>query len=147
MTQQPGYPNPLVKLSVFSLPLYSSLSSLSRPVIPSSSSDSSAPTLDPRVEASTFSLSFPPSPSFPPNAEVIVQEVAWVSAGELVVRVTDRTGSKERVVLFDLDLDLGGEGGGREVTGKVTRETDWGKKDGGWVEPVCPRSLFSRGRI
>lgn len=89
------------------------------------------------MEAATSQLVF--ENPFPAD-DLIIQEVTWVSKSELVVRATDRTGAKERVALFDLGGEDEQEG---VVKGKVVRDNDWGKKDGGWVEPVSPLSFSS----
>ncbi|KAL7337004.1 dipeptidyl aminopeptidase [Rhodotorula toruloides] len=100
-----GYPNPLVSIHIFSLTHYLSL--------PRSSSASSLLTL---------TLPFTDLPA----ADAVITEVAWVSEEEVLVRVTDREARRERVVLWDLE--------GVEVRGRVVRDVDWVKRDGGWAE-------------
>lgn len=134
MHRQPGYPNPLVTLSVFDLGAY--LSSPSRPSpSPSSLASNSTPTLDPRVAALTYKLVF--STPFAPEDQII-SEVTWVGEGELMVRATDRTGGRERVAHFVVGEEeaMSGNGGEGTIVGKVVRDVDWVKEDGGWVEPV-----------
>lgn len=65
-----------------------------------------------------------------------------------MIRATDRTGGKERVAHFvvgeDRALSSGDEDGDEgEIVGKVVRDMDWVKKDGGWVEPVRPALSFA----
>ncbi|BGP47610.1 Dipeptidyl peptidase 4 [Rhodotorula kratochvilovae] len=105
---KPGFPNPRVTLRVFSLATY--LASPSR-----------------SVSAATHMLVL--ARPFPAE-DVLVTQVAWVGRDELVVKATDRTGRVERVGYFDLR----GAKEGEEVVGRVVRETDWEKLDGGWAE-------------
>lgn len=118
---QAGFPNPLVTIHVFSLTHHLSL--------PRSSSPSS----------SLLKLTLPFTDLSP--ADTVVTEVAWVSDEQVLVRVTDREAKRERVVLWDLegvfeDVRAGGE---RELRGRVVRDVDWIKKDGGWAEAVSHR--------
>lgn len=113
---QAGYPNPLVSIHIFSLTHYLSL--------PRSSSASSLLTL---------TLPFTDLPA----ADTVITEVAWVSDEQVLLRVTDREARRERVVLWDLEgVWVEGREGAREVRGRVVRDIDWVKRDGGWAEAV-----------
>ncbi|BGP31575.1 Dipeptidyl peptidase 4 [Rhodotorula toruloides] len=125
-----GYPNPLVTIHIFSLTHYLSL--------PRSSSASSS--------LITLTLPFIDLPA----ADTVITEVAWVSEEEVLVRVTDREARRERVVLWDLAyVWLEGREGEKEVRGRVVRDVDWVKRDGGWAEasqtivPLLPPSSAS----
>ncbi|GAA6056636.1 hypothetical protein JCM3770_006322 [Rhodotorula araucariae] len=107
---KPGFPNPRVTLRVFSFAAY-----LASPAGVRS------------VAAATHTLVL--ARPFPAE-DVLVTEVAWVGKDELIVKATDRTAKTERVGYFDLR----GVEGGREVVGRVVRETDWEKLDGGWAD-------------
>ncbi|GAA5909754.1 hypothetical protein JCM6882_002665 [Rhodosporidiobolus microsporus] len=93
----------------------------------------------------------------------LVTEVAWVSTGGaasgevLLVKETTRDAAVERVGLFDLGVSSGsgseGEEGGeaeggrdgeKRLEGRVVREVDWVRRDGGWAEPTQNISPLSR---
>lgn len=80
-----------------------------------------------------------------PAHDRVVTEVAWVGASELLVKETDRSAARERAALFDFDTfkrqSSGTEGhddalksAARKLEGKITRDVDWEKLDGGWAE-------------
>ncbi|GAA5956674.1 hypothetical protein JCM10213_003315 [Rhodosporidiobolus nylandii] len=119
-----GYPNPLLTLRVFSLSSF--LSAPSRPSLPSSSPSSASP----GVPSALYTLHLSTPSPFPPES-TIIQEVAWVSDVEVLVKYTTRDAAVERVGLFDLR-----EGREGVVEGRTVRETDWVKRDGGWAEPT-----------
>ncbi|GAA5838296.1 hypothetical protein JCM11251_003456 [Rhodosporidiobolus azoricus] len=78
----------------------------------------------------------------------LVTEVAFVGERDLVIKETTRDAAVERVGLFDLaDAERAfgeGEDGERRLEGKVTREVDWVRRDGGWAEPSQNISPLSR---
>ncbi|KAL8279638.1 hypothetical protein RQP46_007951 [Phenoliferia psychrophenolica] len=116
---KPGFPNPKVKIHVFDLFKYSSL------LVPSTSEE------DTRVAASTYHLSF--ETPFEPE-DTIVTEVTWSGKDDLIVKATNRIGSIQRVAHFAIGRGEEEEGD-VEIVGKVVREDDYAKIDGGWVEP------------
>ncbi|KAI5475344.1 hypothetical protein MNV49_001613 [Pseudohyphozyma bogoriensis] len=122
---KPGYPNPFVKLQVFDLLKFLSLPSPASPI-----AETSPPTLDPRVLSSTYSLRF--ENAFDAN-DVVITEVTWVGKEDLMVKATNRIGNHLRVWRFVVGLQEAEEGD-KEIWGKVVREVDFEKVDGGWVE-------------
>lgn len=131
--QQPGYPNPLVTLSVFDLASY--LSSRS------AGSDDS-------VASHTYSLTF--SNPFPPTQQII-SEVAWVheddDEADLMVKASDRGGQIVRVAHFRLGREAlqtaralkrqeapSTSADKTTIVGEVVRTEDYAARDGGWAE-------------
>ena len=119
-----GYPNPEVRLRVFDLEKF--LESSSQRTQWTSQSD---------VEKFTKELVL--ENPFDED-DVVVSEVVWVGENELMVKATNRIATVERVARFEFSREdyLEDE---RIVVGKVVREVDFEKLDGGWAEPV---SLF-----
>lgn len=60
----------------------------------------------------------------------LVHEAAWVTATDLVVKLTDRLGKHLKVVHYDM----------LTTRGRVVRDVDYAALDGGWYEPVRPPS-------
>lgn len=58
------------------------------------------------------------------DAERLVTEVVWAEKGEVLIRETNRESDVLKMLLFDADAR----------TGRVVREEDVNKLDGGWVE-------------
>ncbi|GAA5941973.1 S9 family peptidase [Sporobolomyces koalae] len=69
-----------------------------------------------------------------PEDDVIISEVEWIGADELMVKATNRIATIERVALFNFDRNLD-DGQKSVVVGKVVRSVDFDKLDGGWAEP------------
>ncbi|EGG01205.1 dipeptidyl aminopeptidase IV [Melampsora larici-populina 98AG31] len=120
---KPGFPNPLPGLKVFDLRKFDSIG---------------------RVDGSTSWLKM----DHPfPDRDRIVSQVAWVSDTELVVRETDRIGSREKTGYFQFveqPYAVPGRGGSWPegvLIGKVAIDIDFVKRDGGWAEP--DRSIVS----
>lgn len=65
---------------------------------------------------------------------VVISELAWLAEDMLLVKATDRTASVLRVAIFK--LNAAASSSERVVKGKVVRDEDWTKRDGGWVEPL-----------
>lgn len=126
-SSQPGYPNPKVTIHVFDLAKYTSLPVRPTPWTPT---NTSTPDVDPRVAALTYELEF--SSPFAAD-DTIVSEVTWVGPDDLMIKATDRTAKKQRVAHFHITSDVES---GAKIIGEVVREDDFGKEDGGWVEPV-----------
>ncbi|GAA6041035.1 hypothetical protein JCM8097_004686 [Rhodosporidiobolus ruineniae] len=144
-----GYPNPLVSVRLFRLSSYLSSSALSRPTLASSSSGSAEAPVEPYLSELVLARPFP-------DEDRLVTELAWVAEESLVVRQTSRDAGVERVGLFDLSAAgevREGDGEGR-VAGRVVREVDWVRRDGGWAEAsqnivplLRPSSLSSNAPI
>lgn len=120
-----GKPNPIVALSVFDLQRY-----LDLPKRPTKGPVTTDGKVDPHVAAFTYRLVL--SNPFPDD-DMVITEVAWISADELMVKVTDRIARRLRVARFA----LGGAGfvkrANGDVVGEVVRELDYSQA--GWVEP------------
>jgi len=114
-----GYPNPKVRLRVFDLEKYLE-----------STREAGYPTQQ-DVDKATNELVFD-SP-FPEN-DIIISEVVWTAENELMVKATNRIATIERVARFVFDETVLADE--RIVVGKVVREVDFEKLDGGWAEPV-----------
>ncbi|GAA5989679.1 hypothetical protein JCM5350_001661 [Sporobolomyces pararoseus] len=115
-----GYPNPKVRLRVFDLEKF--LESSSQRTQWTSQSD---------VEKFTKELVL--ENPFDED-DVVISEVVWVGENELMVKATNRIATVERVARFEFSREdyLEDE---RIVVGKVVREVDFEKLDGGWAEP------------
>lgn len=121
-----GYPNPKVRLRVFDLEKYIA-----------STRDAGYQTQQ-DIDKATKELVFD-SP-FPEN-DIIISEVVWTAENELMVKATNRIATIERVARFEFDETVLADE--RIVVGKVVREVDFEKLDGGWAEPVRPISRSS----
>ncbi|SCZ93927.1 BZ3500_MvSof-1268-A1-R1_Chr6-3g08994 [Microbotryum saponariae] len=122
---KPGYANPLVTIHVFDLASYLAVPQRPTPVEP----EANPPVVDPRVLEVTYELVL--SKPFDPN-DMLVSEVTWVGKDDLMIKVTDRTAQIQRTAHFRLDEAVTD----RRIVGKVVREEDFGKIDGGWIEPT-----------
>ncbi|KAK4055942.1 Dipeptidyl peptidase 4 [Microbotryomycetes sp. JL221] len=128
---KPGYPNPIVKISMFDLATYLE-SPLDRPTFPNESDEQ---TLDPRVKASTFTLEI--SDPFNVN-DTIINEVAWVGNDDLMIKLTNRIADRLKVTHFKFEKQTMQQvmTKSNKIEGKVVRDNDFAKIDGGWVEPA-----------
>jgi len=122
-----GYPNPKVRLRVFNLEKY----------LPSTQKQEWK--TDSEVQRATKELVL--ENPFPEN-DVVISEVVWVGENELMVKATNRIATIERVARFEFTTeDSDDYKDERILVGKVVREVDFEKLDGGWAEPVS-QSLF-----
>ncbi|GAA5897721.1 uncharacterized protein JCM6883_006795 [Sporobolomyces salmoneus] len=114
-----GYPNPKVRLRVFDLEQYLN------------SAQDRQWTREADVEKATKELVFE-NPFR--DDDVVISEVVWVGENELMVKATNRIATIERVASFEFvnANELKDE---RILVGKVVREVDFEKLDGGWAEP------------
>ncbi|GAA5856001.1 hypothetical protein JCM5353_008762 [Sporobolomyces roseus] len=113
-----GYPNPKVRLRVFDLEKYLE-----------STRDAGYQTQQ-DIDKATKELVFD-SP-FPEN-DILISEVVWTAENEVMVKATNRIATIERVARFEFDETVLADE--RIVVGKVVREVDFEKLDGGWAEP------------
>ncbi|GAA6063684.1 hypothetical protein JCM10212_003351 [Sporobolomyces blumeae] len=132
---KPGYPNPLVRIRVFDLERYQKLSRGEE------LDEGERLSEEDKVRRSLWELRL----ERPFDAEdEVVSEVVWIGRDELVVKVTNRIATVERVARFVLDAageeedeedrDRAGQSD-RIMVGKVVREVDFDKLDQGWAEP------------
>jgi dipeptidyl aminopeptidase len=131
---KPGYPNPIVTLSVFDLDRYQSTPS--RPTSPSEPTEDST-TVDPRVQSATYDLAF--DNEFDDDDRIVV-EVVWLGDDDLLVKQTNRISNKLRVAHFDLRNSV--TSSDTRLVGNVVREVDYDALDGGWYEPVRFAAIF-----
>lgn len=115
-----GYPNPKVRLRVFDLERYLDLTKERK----WKSQDDVGKATKELVLENPFK-----------EDDVVISEVVWVGENELIVKATNRIATVERVARFVFGEDDAMKDE-RIIVGKVVREVDFEKLDGGWAEPV-----------
>lgn len=126
---KPGYPNPTVSLHVFDLDQYQSAPS-TRPT--KSSNDLTSIDADTmKVAASLAEIVFDNTSGLSEN---IVTEVSWMGSHELIVKQTNRIANRLKVAHVDMNDAAIHQSG--KLVGKVVRDVDFAKLDGGWAEEV-----------
>jgi len=118
-----GYPNPKVRLRVFDLERYLDLTKERK----WKSQDDVGKATKELVLENPFK-----------EDDVVISEVVWVGENELIVKATNRIATVERVARFVFGEDDAMKDE-RIVVGKVVREVDFEKLDGGWAEPVSTK--------
>lgn len=128
---KPGYPNPSVSLSLFDVDKYEAVKL------------SAVPTEQAVAEA-TFDVRL--DDAFEVHDRLVV-DVAFVSDQDLLVTQTNRISTVQKVMHFDLGKLGSGSGGAGVLVGKVVRDVDWEKRDGGWYDPAQSITSFGSDRL
>lgn len=116
---KPGYENPRLQVKVLDLHQLS--------VDSESNLDETQSLRD--AKAATRTLLFPGAPT-----DSLYTEVFWADSDALLVKQTNREQTIVTTWLFDATSSFASSS--NEIIGRKIRELDYGKIDGGWVEPV-----------